>query len=115
MPRWRPVKVGAKCGRAVNLALAFPDVVDHLIYLFLLVVEVQRLHAALEVGRCEAFFPVKVKMALEMLSMDLKLGKTKGGNCYVYYHFMLTFVVTVLTDKYVISLLTEIKHNTARV
>lgn len=40
------------------VALAFPDVVDHLIYLFLLFLEVQRLHAALEVGRGEALFPV---------------------------------------------------------
>lgn len=38
-------------------ALAFPDEVDHLIYLFLLVVEVQRLHATLEIGRSEAFCP----------------------------------------------------------
>ncbi|CAG9563742.1 unnamed protein product [Danaus chrysippus] len=38
-------------------ALAFTDEVDHLIKLFLLVVEVQGLHAALEVGRREAFGP----------------------------------------------------------
>ncbi|OWR48402.1 hypothetical protein KGM_202908 [Danaus plexippus plexippus] len=40
-------------------ALAFTDEVDHLIKLFLLVVEVQGLHAALEVGRREAFRPAK--------------------------------------------------------
>lgn len=38
-------------------ALAFADEVDHLIYLFFLVVEVQRLHASLEVGCCKAFRP----------------------------------------------------------
>lgn len=37
--------------------LAFTDEVDHLINLFLFVVEVQRLHASLEIGRCEAFLP----------------------------------------------------------
>lgn len=47
--------------------LAFADEVDHLIYLFLLVVQVQRLHASLEIGRSEAFCSVTQKNRINFM------------------------------------------------
>lgn len=55
---WRRDWRDCACVALAVCVLAFPDEVDHLIQLFLLVVEVQRLHAALEVGRGETFRPV---------------------------------------------------------
>lgn len=61
-----------KMARNVVCLLAFPDEVNHLIYLFLLVVEVQRLHASLEVGRGETFGPVTRKHKLQNCWLFLK-------------------------------------------
>lgn len=51
-------RIGGSSAMCGGCELAFPDEVDHLIYLFFLVVEVQRLHATLEVGCGETFCPV---------------------------------------------------------
>ncbi|KAI8419783.1 hypothetical protein MSG28_008443 [Choristoneura fumiferana] len=54
-------------------ALAFPDEVDHLIYLFLLVVEVQRLHATLEVGR-DAIETREYGRVVDTLALEVEEG-----------------------------------------
>lgn len=58
--------------------LAFPDEVDHLIYLFLLVVEVQRLHTTLEVGRGETFCPANTRIIIRYLSIGMYIFKSSN-------------------------------------